>query len=79
MSLRGPYWNQKISFYKLINDTENCTECMFSNMDDIKLNGVVDMSEGKEALQKDLEMFEKWVCLPWVCLPWPGNNRLGEG
>lgn len=41
---------------------ENGIECTFSKfVDHIMLSGVVDMLEGKDALQRDLGMSEKWA------------------
>jgi len=54
-SIFGP-----ILFNIFISGTDDGIECIFSRfVDDIKLSGAVDMTEGREANQRDLDRLEK--------------------
>jgi len=49
-------------FNTFVGDMDSGIECTLSRFsNDIKLCGVVDMPEGWDAIQRDLDKLEKWV------------------
>lgn len=69
-----------VLFNIFINDVGSWIEYMFSSLaGDRKLSAVVDIPEGRDATQKDMDKLEKWA--PVLHVGWDNSqyqNRLGH-
>jgi len=56
-----------VMFNIFINDPDTGFKCTFSKFaDNTKLRGAVDMPEGWDVIQRDIDNLEKWVCVNFM-------------
>lgn len=48
----------------LFNVFSNVTDSRIKFADDVNLSSTVDITEGKGAIQRDMDKLEKWACEP---------------
>jgi len=66
-----PQWSilGLVLFQNFVGDMDSGTECIFSKFaDNTKLCGAVDMLEGRDAVQRDIDRLEKWA--HWNLMKW---------
>jgi len=76
-SLLGP-----VLFNIFIRDLDSEIECTLRKFaEDTKLSGVVNMPEGQDEIQRDLDKFEKWACVDLMSFNKADCKvlRLGQG
>jgi len=66
-SLRVQYWDWCCLFNIFVANIDNGIECTLCNFPkNTKLCCVVDMLEGRDAIQRDLDRLESWACLNFM-------------
>ena len=53
----------QVLFNILVSNMDSGAECTFSKFVDIKLCGVLDTLEGRDAIQRNLDRLERWTCV----------------
>ena len=57
-----------VHFSVFINSINGGIECTLNKFDDIKLSAAIDRLGGSDAVQRDLDMLEKWAYENWMML-----------